>query len=208
MFCFSKDCQDWGEASFFSQSWQIPWSISPLHCRRNPWSRYRCSFNSSIKSQSRCTTLPHLIHFRCRCSVHFFSSPANWNTALSEFRSGYLITICSAQSLSRHRYTVVVFTLIPSSFRYFSISATLTVTACCLFRYSRIICLVFVVYGFRSAIALSPSFVFFRNCSVHSQLHSFYLLYPFISTASILFLKIKMQIICKLYWHVIDSVLF
>ena len=59
-------------SDLFSQSLQIPWSISPLHCRRNPWFRNRCSFNSSIKLQSRCTTLPHLIYFRCRWSVHFF----------------------------------------------------------------------------------------------------------------------------------------
>ena len=59
----TRDCQDCEEVSFSSQSWQIPWSISPLHCRRNPWSWYRCSLNSSIKSQSRWTILPHLIHF-------------------------------------------------------------------------------------------------------------------------------------------------
>ena len=78
----TRDCQDCEEVSFSSQSWQIPWSISPLHCRRN----------------------------------------------------------------------------LPSSFKYSSMSDTLTVTACCLFRYSRISCLVFVVYGFLSAMALSPSF--------------------------------------------------
>ena len=39
----SETDHSWSD--LFSQSLQIPWSISPLHCRRNPWSRNRCSFN-------------------------------------------------------------------------------------------------------------------------------------------------------------------